>query len=104
MRLAVLLLLLGGLAAAQFEATEENLALCQKGCCERQNGTWDDNAAECAIEGGNYVDYSRCDNECLIIASRDYNAAASGAGCCAPALVLATLAMISSGSGRSAGQ
>ncbi|MCI0503154.1 hypothetical protein L0Y65_00415 [Candidatus Micrarchaeota archaeon] len=94
MKGVLLLILIAGLASAQFEDTDAKLAQCQRDCCSRMNGSWDDSLGECGVGAADYNAYYRCRNECSEIASRDYGAMGGGAGiCCAPAFFLLGLAL-----------
>jgi|WetSurMetagenome_2_1015567.scaffolds.fasta_scaffold760817_1 hypothetical protein len=96
MKRAILLLLVAGLCAAQFEETDAKLTQCQQGCCARMGGDWDGLMQECSVDAADYNAYHKCRNECVEIASQDYGAMGGGSGiCCAPAFLLLgiTLAM-----------
>jgi hypothetical protein len=93
MKCVILVLLIAGLAAAQFEESDVKLAQCQQGCCARMNGDWDEGVQDCSVAAADYNSYYKCRNECVEIASQDYGAMGGGSGiCCAPALVLFGLA------------
>lgn len=92
MKAAFAILVLAGLGAAQFDATDAGLDECRKNCCIRAGGSYDAALGECDADAAGHNDYQRCRNECAEIAAREYGAVGGGAyACCAPAALLPCL-------------
>jgi hypothetical protein len=99
MRAAILMIaLMAGISAAQFEQVEEKLLQCEKACCTANGGAWDGLTQACDINAssGSHTAYTACDNACVEEASRGFEGAGGYRGlCCAPGfMVLAVLGLV----------
>jgi hypothetical protein len=89
MRCAVFLVIILGLACAQFEDTEGKLSRCQEDCCAASGGAWDGASQDCIISGMGDNSYHDCGGSCLEIAGRELESRGAGLNlCCAPAFLL----------------
>jgi hypothetical protein len=87
-RLAFLIILLG-LASAQFEGTESRLSGCQENCCVASGGAWDAASQDCIITGMGDNSYHDCGGSCLETAGRELESRGAGLNlCCAPGFIL----------------
>ncbi len=85
---ALLLILLIGLAGAQFEKEDAAMAACEKSCCTGSGGNWSNDTGYCLLSA--YPkSYVSCEDACFANATGSISSKAPRTDiCCAPTAML----------------